>query len=54
LKAAAEYIGLTLWGLRERIWSGQLPVIRFPGGRKMYIDRQDIDQFIERNKKVID
>ena len=53
LKTAAERLGLTLWALRERIWSGDIPVVRFPGGRKMYIDSQDIDQLIAKNKLVI-
>jgi len=52
LKKAAEYLGLTVWAMRERIWSGQIPVIRFPGGRKLYVDVQDIEVFIERNKEV--
>jgi len=53
LKKAAEYLGLTTWAMRERIWAGAIPVVRFPGGCKQYIDRQDIDQFIEENKQVI-
>jgi len=53
LKQAAVYMGLTVWGLRERIWAGQLPVIQFPGGRKQYIDTKDIEKFIEKNKRVI-
>jgi len=53
LKKAAEYLGLTTWGMRERIWAGQIPVVKFPGGRKMYVDRLDLDNFIERNKMVI-
>ena len=53
LKTAAEMLGLTLWALRERIWSGDIPVVRFPGGRKMYVDSSDIDRFIERNKETI-
>jgi predicted site-specific integrase-resolvase len=53
LKKAAEYIGLTVWALRERIWAGQIPVVRFPGGRKIFIDIQDIEAFIERNKTTI-
>jgi excisionase family DNA binding protein len=53
LKQAAEYLGLTTWAIRERIWAGQIPVVRFPGGRKMYVDRNDIDRFIESHKTVI-
>ena len=53
LKQASSYLGLTVWALRERIWSGQLPVLQFPGGRKQYLDRTDLDSFIERNKRII-
>ena len=54
LKAAAEFLGLTVWGMRERIWAGQIPVVRFPGGRKMFIDRMDLENFIESNKRLIE
>lgn len=53
LKKAANRIGLTLWGLREQIWAGNIPVVRFPGGRKMFIDTRDIESFIEQNKENI-
>ena len=53
LKDAADYIGLTVWALRERIWQGLIPVVQFPGGRKQYIDRQDLDELVERNKRFI-
>ena len=53
LKQAAEYLGLTTWAMRERIWQGLIPVVQFPGGRKQYIDREDMESFIEENKKVI-
>ena len=53
LKDAANWLGLTVWGMRERIWAGDIPVVRFPGGRKMFIDVRDIEGFIERNKTII-
>ena len=53
LKKAAEYLGLTVWAMRERIWAGDIPVLQFPGGRKMYVDIQDIEEFIQKNKRVI-
>ena len=53
LKKAADYIGLTVWALRERIWAGDIPVVRFPGGRKQFIDVKDIEAFIEKNKTVV-
>jgi len=53
LKQAAEYLGLTTWAMRERIWQGLIPVVQFPGGRKLYIDAMDLEAFIMNNKKVI-
>ncbi|MBC8392397.1 MAG: DNA-binding protein [Deltaproteobacteria bacterium] len=53
LKRAAEYMGLTVWAMRERIWAGQIPVVQFPGGRKMFVDIQDIEKFIQNNKRTI-
>jgi excisionase family DNA binding protein len=53
IKKAAEYLGLTVWAVRERIWTGHIPVVQFPGGRKMYVDIRDIEEFIKKNKRVI-
>jgi hypothetical protein len=53
LKQAAEFLGLTVWAIRERVWAGQLPVITFPGGKKQYLDRNDLEGFIQANKKRI-
>jgi len=53
LKVAAQWLGLTVWAMRERIWAGQIPVVQFPGGRKMYVDTQDMEKFIQRNKRTI-
>jgi hypothetical protein len=53
LRQAAQYLGLTVWALRERIWAGALPVVQFPGGRKQYLDVRDLDEFIDQHKRVI-
>ena len=53
LKKAAEYLGLTVWAMRERIWAGQITVVQFPGGRKQYIYVMDLEMFIRENKKLI-
>ena len=53
LKMAAEYLGLTVWAIRERVWAGDIPVVKFPGGRKQFIDINDIEDFIEQNKMTI-
>lgn len=53
LKDAAQWLGITVWAMRERIWAGQIPVVQFPGGRKQYIDVQDLEAFIQKNKRTI-
>jgi hypothetical protein len=53
LKQAARWLGLTVWAMRERIWAGDIPVVQFPGGRKMFIDVQDMEAFIQNNKITI-
>jgi hypothetical protein len=50
LKAAATYLGLTDWSLREQVWKGNVPFVRFPGGKKMFFHVPDLDSFIEENK----
>ncbi len=52
IKQASLFLGLTTWALRERIWSGQLPVVTFPGGKKQFLDRNDLEGFIQRNKRI--
>jgi len=53
LKRAADYMGLTVWARRERIWAGDIPVVQFPGGRKQFFDVNDIEVFINNNKRII-
>ena len=48
LKEAGQYLGRTVWGVRELVWKGALPVVK--DGRKQYIDLYDLDRFIEQNK----
>lgn len=50
LKEGAQYLGRTVWGMRELIWSGAIPVVRQEGGRKIYLDKMDLDSFVEKNK----
>jgi len=54
LKQAAEWLGLTVWAMRERIWAGDIPVVRFPGGRKQFIDTKDLEAFVQHNKMTFD
>ncbi len=49
-KAAGVYLSLSYWSLRELILNGEIPHLRF--GKKILIDRQDLDAWIEQRKEV--
>ncbi len=52
LKEAAEYLGRSEWGMRELIWSGTIPVVKTEGARKIFLDIDDLNNFIDRNKST--
>ena len=54
IKRAAQELGITPWAMRTRIWKGEIPVVRFDGERKQYVDRRDLEKLIQRNKTVWD
>lgn len=48
ISETAEYLGRTVWSVRELIWKGELPAVRV--GRRIHLDIYDLDEFIEKNK----
>ena len=48
IKELVNLFGATEWFWRSQIWSGRLPFVQV--GRKMFIDREDIEAFIARHK----
>jgi excisionase family DNA binding protein len=48
LKQAAEYLSISYWTLRSLIWRGDLPSVRVC--RRILIDREDLEEFISKNK----
>jgi excisionase family DNA binding protein len=50
LKESAEYLGRSVWSLRELIWSGSIPVVKTEGARKIFLDIEDLNNFIDDNK----
>ena len=46
-KQAAAELGLPYTTLRDRVFHGDLPVVKM--GRAWYFKRTDLDAFIERN-----
>ena len=52
LKEAAEYLGRSEWSMRELIWAGSIVVVRVEGGRKIFLDIEDLNEFINNNKSI--
>ena len=50
LKGLVANYGLTVWFWRTAIWRGDLPYLQL--GRKLVVDRRDVEAWIERNKVV--
>jgi excisionase family DNA binding protein len=48
IPGAARYLGVRVYTIRDKIWSGQLPYLRL--GKKFMLDRADLDAFVERRK----
>ena len=52
LKEGAAYLGRSEWGMRELIWAGAIPVVKQQTARKIFLDINDLDRFVEANKSV--
>jgi excisionase family DNA binding protein len=52
LREAAQYLGRSEWGMRELIWAGRIPVVRVEGGRRIFVDIEDLNHFINQNKSI--
>jgi hypothetical protein len=48
IKELVAHIGATEWFWRSQIWDGQLPYVQVK--RKMFVDIQDIETFIQQHK----
>ena len=48
VKEAGVYLGRSEQAIQHLIFERQLPVVRF--GRRVHLDRRDLDVFIEKNK----
>ncbi|MBI9085262.1 MAG: DNA-binding protein [Desulfobacterales bacterium] len=48
IKELTREIGATDWFWRSQVWDGQLPYVQV--GRKMLIDSNDVESFIQRHK----
>jgi len=46
---AGQYLGRTVWAVREMIYAGKIPYIR--DGRRMLLDVRDMDAWIEDSRQ---
>lgn len=49
---AAAYLGRTTWSMRHLIADGRITIVR--DGRRIFLDRSDLDCYIDRNKITYD
>ena len=50
IAGGAAYLGLSVSAIRELIYKGKLPTVRWD--RRVHLARDDLDAFIERHRKV--
>ena len=48
VEEAAEYLGRTVGGVREMIYSGKLPAVKID--RRVQLDIRDLERLIDQNK----
>lgn len=49
VKSAADYLGSTVWFVRNLVWNRELPKLMF--GRRLVFDRTDLDAYVEKRKR---
>lgn len=52
IKPAAEYTSLSPWKLRELVHDGKIPFVQEAEGSPFLFDQRDLDDWIERNKRI--
>jgi excisionase family DNA binding protein len=48
IEEASVFLGRTVWGVREMVWAGKIPIVR--DGRRILLDIFDMEKWIEQNK----
>jgi excisionase family DNA binding protein len=50
VRHAADELGLAYHTLWELVQQKHIPAVRFPGSRSIYLDRRDLERFINESK----
>lgn len=48
LPEAANYLGRTLWSMRELVWKGSIPIVR--ERKRIFVDVNDLESYIAKHK----
>ena len=51
IQEASDYLGRSVWAVREMLWAGKMPYIK--DGRRILLDINDMEKWIEKNKTQI-
>ena len=51
LREAAQYLKCSQVSIRTLVWDGTLPSVRFTRRGKLWLDRQDLEKYIEDSKR---
>jgi len=49
-QSASHYLSLSYWSVRTLVTNGEVPHVRF--GKRILIDREDLDIWIDQHKEV--
>jgi excisionase family DNA binding protein len=52
-QAAARCLGVPYTSLRDWALRGHVPIVRVPGCRRLWFDRQDLDRLVEAWKERV-
>jgi len=53
ITAAARYLGVSVWTVRDLIGRGALPRVELPGVRRVLVDQQDLGRLVERSRRTV-
>ncbi len=51
LPEAAQYLGRTVWSIRDLIWRGSIPIVR--EGKRIFVDIVDLEAYITKHKTTV-
>jgi len=51
IQEVKEVYGGTVWFWRSQVWARRIPVVRV--GKKQWLDRNDLEEFIAENKTLL-